>query len=221
MKSIRRIETFHDRYPLVGPAFWIVSVQYFLAQVIVASAWTQPGYNWATNVISDLGATICGTYGGRIVCSPFHGLMNGSFVVLGATMIAGSGLIYHEFRKSRSSKLGFSLMVIAGLGTMLVGLFPENTIYSLHLLGAGMAFLVSDIALVIFARVLPLSKFMRVYTIISSVFLLLALFLYITNNYFGFGAGTMERLATYPQTIWLIVFAFYISKNHFKQKRFR
>ena len=55
----RRIAVFTDKYPLLGPLVWVLSVQYFLVQLIVAAAW-HPPYSWAHNLISDLGNTACG-----------------------------------------------------------------------------------------------------------------------------------------------------------------
>ncbi len=84
-KPARMIQTFNDRYPLVGPAFWISSVQYFITQIVVAHAWTNH-YSLSRNTISDLGNTVCGVYSGRFVCSPLHSWMNASFVVLGLAL---------------------------------------------------------------------------------------------------------------------------------------
>src|SRR4051812_21773515 len=123
MKSGRMVAAFNDKYPMIGPLVWVLSAQYFLIQIIVASAWSL-AYSWKFNVISDLGNTACGQYAGRYVCSPDHALMNASFILLGITMAAGSLLIYQEFKESRASLVGFSLMALAGFGTMLVGLFP-------------------------------------------------------------------------------------------------
>ena len=59
-------------------------LQYYVVQLIVALAWRVP-YSWNGNTISDLGNTMCGKYGSRVVCSPLHGIMNVSFVALGVT----------------------------------------------------------------------------------------------------------------------------------------
>ncbi len=61
------IKTFTDRYPFVGPLIWMLSIQYYIIQVVVAMAWTSP-YSLLRNTISDLGNTACGSYGGRFVC---------------------------------------------------------------------------------------------------------------------------------------------------------
>src|SRR4051794_14748904 len=79
MHPVRYIRVFVDRYALVGPIVWQLSVQYFLVQVVVASAW-KSSYSWRLNAISDLGATSCGQFDGRYMCSPLHALMNTSFI---------------------------------------------------------------------------------------------------------------------------------------------
>ncbi len=215
--AVARVKVFNDRFPYVGPIFWALSIQYYLVQLIVAAAW-QPPYSWLQNAISDLGNTACGPYGDRFVCSPLHPLMNVSFLVLGITMIIGSMLIYHEFRRSPQSAIGFSFMALAGFGTALVGLFPENTVSSLHILGAALPFLTGNIALLIFGGVLNMPQPLRFYTILSGVVALVALSLFLTHTYLGLGQGGMERVLAYPQTIWLIVFGLYMSRDRYRRR---
>ncbi len=216
MKRLRMLKTFTNRYPLVGPAIWVINIQYFIVQVIVASSFT-PHYSWLHNTISDLGNTACGKYGELYVCSPRHDLMNASFILLGLTMIIGSPLIYQEFKKSLGSLVGFSAMAIAGVGVLLVGLFPENTIHLLHGTGAELVFICGNEGLVILSRSLMIPKGLRLYTFLSGSISLVALVLYTTNHYVGIGDGGMERLVAYPQTLWLIIFGIYISSSHIKK----
>lgn len=207
------IKTFTDRYPYIGPTMWMLSLQYFLIQVVVARDWLIP-FSLAQNTISDLGNIACGAYAGRFVCSPLHSLMNGSFITLGVFMATGSLLIYQEFKRDTATLVGFSFMAIAGIGTLLVGLFPENTVSALHILGAFLPFFVGNLGLVILGRVLDLPRWLRIYTMASGVISLVALALFVTHTYLGLGIGGMERLTAYPQTVWLIVFGVYISRNH-------
>lgn len=193
-------------------------MQYFITQLLVAAAWPVP-YNWAQNAISDLGNTVCGMYGTRYVCSPQHDWMNASFIVLGLTMIAGSTLIYHEFHKSMASAAGFTFMAVAGFGTIVVGLFPENTIGVLHILGALLPFGLGNVALILFGLSLGLSRTLRLYTVMSGVIALIALGLFVTHHYLGLGLGAMERITAYPQTVWLVIFGLYMSRNHFRSGR--
>jgi hypothetical membrane protein len=224
MDAANRIKVFTDKYPLIGPTFWIISIQYFIIQLIVALGWPLP-YSFKFNTISDLGNTACGVYDSHYVCSPYFTWMNVSFIVLGATMIAGSSLIYQEFNKNKWNKIGFTFMALAGLGTILVGVFPENTISFLHFSGALLPFLLGNIALVIFAFSLGFEGKFKIYTLLSGIIALLALLLFITKNYLGLGIGGMERLVAHPQTVWLIAFGIYMSKDRFaravKNKRFR
>ncbi len=74
---------------------WICAAQFFVAQVIVQSRWTT-SFSWATNYISDLGNTKCGFYPAvtdSYVCSPWHTLMNLSFVRISVKMGSQSGII--------------------------------------------------------------------------------------------------------------------------------
>ena len=193
-----------------APILWILSVQYFVVQIIVANSWTTP-FSVQNNPISDLGNTVCGEYSGRYVCSPMHDLMNISFVVLGLTMIWGSLLFARQYMKEPWVKFGLYLLALSGLGTILVGLYPENTIASLHVIGATLPFLLGNIALIILGLKLDIPKALRVYTIASGSLALFALALFLSGSYLGLGHGGMERLVAYPQTIWMIVYGIYLS----------
>lgn len=218
MKATRKIAIFTDRYPLVGPIVWILSVQYFVAQIIAASVWS-PAYSWTNNLISDLGNTLCGPYLGRMVCSPDHGLMNLSFVLLGVIMALGSLLIYQEFRESKWSLIGFGMMALAGLGSILVGGFPENTIGLLHQIGAFLGLGVGNLSLIILALALHrVRRSFRIYTIATGIISLAAFILFVSGIHLGIGGGTIERIAGYPQTLWLILFGIYMTRSHLRSK---
>ena len=214
MHKLQRVKVFTDHYPWLGPLIWILSVEFFIAQLVVAAAWTLP-YDWRQNTISDLGSTACSILAGRPVCSPLHGLMNASLIALGIIMASGSLLIYQEFRESRASLLGFSLMASAGIGALLVGLFPENTVAVLHFLGASGPFLLGNLSLVVLGLALyKISPIMRLYTLLSGAIPLFALYLFFTQRYGSLGIGGVERVVAYPQDVWLISFGIYMSRNH-------
>jgi hypothetical membrane protein len=210
MRGIHKIQRFHQRHPRVGPVFYIASIQFFITQLVVALFWPVH-YSLSNNTISDLGNSVCGIYSSRYVCSPAYSWMNASFMILGITMIGGSALLYHQFRKSAGTAVGFSLIGAAGFGTLLVGLFPENTIGFLHSLGAFLPFFLGNIALIVLGLSLELKPAFRVYTIISGVVSLIAFALFISHQYFYLGVGGMERFTAHPQTIWLIIFGIYLS----------
>ncbi len=221
MHPNNRVKVFTDKFPLLGPIIWILSAQYFAAQIIVASTWPK-GYDWAGNFISDLGNTTCGQFASRYVCSPDHPLMNISFILLGIIMAAGSLLIYQEFRESRASLIGFSLMALAGLGSVLVGAFPENTVTGMHVLGAFLALGVGDVSIIILARALGnVRPGFRIFTLWIGIISLAGFLLFISGAHFGVGRGTFERIASYPQTLWLILFGIYMSASHYRHRRLK
>jgi hypothetical membrane protein len=209
MTALKIIKQFSTKYPLVGPLFWLGSIQYFIIQLIVASHWPLQHYSLGHNTISDLGNTACGVYGMNYICSPLHNLMNVSFIVLGLTMIAGSVLLCQKYAESKLVITGFCLMAVAGLGTILVGLFPENTISWLHIAGAAMPFFYGNLGLVILGLSLKIPRYIKIYTVISGIVALAGLILLISDHYLGIGPGGMERIVAYPQTVWLICFGFY------------
>lgn len=217
---MHRIRVFTNRYPFLGPWIYILSVQYFIAQFVVAAAWTAVPYSVKFNVISDLGNTVCGQYGNRFVCSPEHGLMNLSFSLLGITMAIGSLFIYQEFKRTWQSLIGFLLMGLSGVGTLLVGIYPENDNSLLHGIGAGMAFGLGNLSLIVLALAITQAQnLFRWYTGLSGVFALIALGLYLTHTYLGLGQGGMERVVAHPQTIWLILFGAYMTATRYRAHR--
>jgi hypothetical membrane protein len=214
----KKIKSFSDRHLWIGPTVWMLSALYFLAQVFVGWVW-RPPYSIVHNTISDLGNTACGTYGHDYVCSPRHDVMNLAFILLGLVMTTGSLLIYQEFteherRERLAALIGFTLMAVAGIGTIFVGLFPENTISFMHITGAGLAIAGGNLGILILGCILPLPEGLRNFMISLSIISLGALICFASDHYFGIGGGTMERIAAYPETVWLIRFGLYISRNH-------
>lgn len=192
----------------IGGLLWILSLQFFVTQIVVASAWPQK-FSLNYKAISDLGNTECARYAGRFVCSPQHDLMNASFVLLGLTMILGSIFLYQSSKKSSLSTIGFSFMAISGLGTILVGLFPENTNGFMHGLGASLAFLVGNVGVIVTAIALRPPKSVLYFSLFCGTLALISLLLLVTKTYLGLGFGGIERLVVYPQTIWLITLGAY------------
>lgn len=195
---------------LFGSIVWVLNIQYFIVQVVVASRWKTP-FSPLHNTISDLGNTACGPYRGSVVCSPQHLLMNVSFLGLGIGMMLGAAFVHRtQANLARRTAQGIWCMVLAGIGTMLVGLFPENTIGALHTTGASLPFVLGNIALLFLGGTLAMPRVLRIYTLASGLVGLAALVLFTTHTYIGLGIGGTERITAYPQTIWLVVYASYI-----------
>ena len=201
----------------MGPLLFGLSILYFGVQIFVSLVWT-PSYSWSRNSISDLGNTSCRT----TLCSPRHDWMNAEFFVLGFVMAAGSWLILQEFAgrdadERLAARIGFSGLAAGGVGAALVGGFPENTIHAMHILGAGLAIGVGTAGIFVLGLVLslPQGRYLRVGMRVVPPIAVSALILFACHVYLGIGAGTVERLAAYPETVWMIIFGTYISRDHY------
>lgn len=195
-------------------------LQYFVAEAAVIGAWAgQQPYSRRTGYISDLGAAGCGLFDGRDVCSPAHVLMNASFVVQGIGMMVGalllsSALLCTAARPGAQFTLvpggrftwaaavsARSLTAVAGAGTVLVGLVPEDAGSVWHGVGAIMYFGAGSLALLLLGwlwlRQTPLSWPILVCGLVSLGDL-------VTGGVTGMDVpepGTLERLMGYPITI--------------------
>ncbi len=217
------IRTFHDKYDWMGPVMAVLGVWYFVAQIVVGWVFN-PGhaqYSFIANTISDLGNTACGPYGGSYVCSPRYVVMDVSFAVLGLAMLVGSLLIYSEFTKRAfrervAGLIAFVLLAIGGLGAILVGSFPENTNGVVHAIGAAMAIVAGNVGILVLGFVLlSIPEGLRHFMLFAASVSLVAALAFGLSHYFGLGTGGMERIAAYPESVWLIMFGIYMTRDHY------
>lgn len=193
-----------------GAVLWLLAIQFFVVQIVVASQWATP-FSLKTRYISDLGNTVCGRYPNAssvVVCSPGHAVMNASFVLVGITMAAGAVLARRAFTSGARRALAVTLFVAAGVGVMMVGIYPENENITLHSIGAGVNFLAANTALILFGATLPRVPPRPVFRSVSIGFGLVGLVstvLFVVGRDLGLGAGGIERCAAYTTTIWQIV----------------
>lgn len=193
-----------------GAFIWILAIQFFIAQAIVQAAWTTP-FSLTANYISDLGNTTCGPYpvdSNMYVCSPRHAWMNASFIVQGVIILVGIALLARAFPAGRARTVGLVLLALAGPGSILVGMFPENVNITPHTIGAAAHFVSGNLGIAVLGGVLTATRRQRplaIFSIISGIVGLLATMLFISGNYLGTGIGGMERIAAYPLPLWLIV----------------
>jgi hypothetical membrane protein len=219
-----RIRFFTDRYDWMGPAIVVLSSWYFAAQVLVAWVF-RPHYSFVSNAISDLGNTGCPPPDSNI-CSPQHVVMNVSIALLGLAMLVGSVLIFTEFnfsddrgeRERRAAIAGFVCLALGGVGAILVGVVPENVNAAhLHTVGTAMAIGLGQLAILILGLVLlKIDNWLREFMLVTSLLVLLAGIAIAGKHQFGIGGGALERLAQYPESVWLILFGFYISRDHYR-----
>ena len=208
-------------------------VQYFVAESAVIEAWAGPQpYNRATGFISDLGAVSCSVYEDRAVCSPLHVLMNASFVVQGLALILGAvfltaglmcvaarpGVHAQRFHTATADDeprtrvlakpwiMAVAIRIltgVSGLGTVIVGLVPEDVGSPWHFAGALMFFIGGGFALlllgILWFRQTPMSWFIAACGSLCIGAL-------IVGGITGMDVpqpGTLERLMGYPVTIGL------------------
>ncbi|HYW52266.1 MAG TPA: DUF998 domain-containing protein [Gemmatimonadaceae bacterium] len=195
----------------IGAIAWLLAVQFFVAQVVVATAWPRP-FSLRFDYISDLGNTVCGPYPAgstHLVCSPWHLAMNVSFMVLGVTMILGAWLTRDAFPPGWVRTLARVLFAVAGVGVFVVGVYPENTDNERHVLGAGFNFVAGNIAMIVYGLALAqrpsTHRALMIISILAGVLGMLGTLLFITGHFLGIGLGGMERVAAYPMTVWQMV----------------
>ena len=111
-------------------------------------------------------------------------------------------------------------MALGGLGAVLVGVVPENVNWlHLHTVGTAAVIAFGQLAILILGLVLrEIADWLREFMLVTSLLVLLAGISIAGKHQFGIGGGALERLAQYPESVWLILFGFYISRNHYREK---
>jgi hypothetical membrane protein len=172
-----------------------------VAQFVVAMAWVQTqytGYSWLTNYVSDLGNT---------VNSPFSPLFNASIVVLGVFVIVGVLLAWAGFPRGGSRVAGLFLLLIAGVGAILVGLYPQDVNTTAHDIASVMVFLPGALALLILAVGMRTGTFWSSYRGFSAILggVALVSFAYYAPTQLlntTWDPGLVERLIIFPILLW-------------------
>jgi hypothetical membrane protein len=125
-----------------GAIAWLLTLQFFVAETVVALR--QDGrYSYADDVISALGAST----------SPGAQLMNASFVLQGALILAGA-LALRPLLRGTPGRVAVVLLGAAAVGALLVGVFPLDGTPTAHQVGAGLYFPGSTLGLVALAYAL-------------------------------------------------------------------
>lgn len=184
----------------LGAALWVGCLQFFAAEAITAFGW-RGVYSFRQNYISDLGAVNCEAVGD---CSPWHGLMNGSFALQAALILVGAALTRPLFPRGRLTAIALALVAASSFGVFVVGLAPEDVSPSWHYLGAAENLLFCNAGAALMGAAL-LSRAPRVGAagLIAGGGGLAGLACFAAGSYFGLGAGGMERVAAYPFVFWI------------------
>lgn len=122
-------------------------------------------------------------------------------------MLTGAVLIYCRQSKSLINSISFAMIALGGVGSVMVGVFPENSIGILHLIGAVLALAVANLGLIMLSFGLKSeSSWLRVYAFVTGLVALMSLILFAVGWHEPLGVGTLERLASYLYVIWLIIY---------------
>jgi hypothetical membrane protein len=183
-----------DESKIAGPLLLVGGVQFIIA-LIVAEAIYQ-SYSTSTNYISDLG----------VLGKPSAVIFNPSIILLGAVSIIAAYFVKKHFGLG---KIGY-FFVVAGAGTLTVGVFPENTflvqgIPVIHAVAALLAFFIGGIAAVSAYRYTK-PPFNIISVVLGAVSLTASALFFVTYNMgsLGLGIGGMERMIAYPTLLWIV-----------------
>lgn len=179
----------YDSREVAGALVFVGGTQFVLGMLVAEALY--PGYSISQNYISDLGA------------GPSAAIFNSSVFLLGLMVVAGSYFVQRFFR----NRLVTGLLVLAGVGAMGVGIFPENYPV-MHEIVSDVAFIFGGLAPIAAYRLLrkPFNYFSAVLGLVSlcAMVLLSAQYTFgLGEQYFlGLGPGGMERMIMYPILLW-------------------
>ena len=188
-------------------------------QMTVAAQWPAD-YSWQFNLISDLGATMCGiadegTRVERDVCSPWHVLANAATALNGLLLTAGALLLWRALPAGRSARAGLILLTIGGVLVAGVGLTPWDLAPDLHHLFALVQAPVQWVGMLLIAFGTwrsPLPRMLPVLTLIFTAVSLTGFALFIDAIGGGraapLGIGLTERIAFDSLTLWSVAAGF-------------
>ena len=179
----------------LGYAAWLAQPIYLAAEVGLAVA-VGVGYSLRDDTISALG-TSCDP--GAVGCSSAPLAMNLVFVVFGALQAIGALPL---LAGRRSEALVGWLWVVAGLGSVGVGLLPVDSHPSAHALVALPVFAAQPLALLLHARLLRPGAARRTGLLLATVALVgVACFVGLLGH--DHWVGMAERAAIWPAKLWL------------------
>ncbi len=170
----------------------IGSIQWFF--IVLISEGLYPGYVSSFHYVSTLGT------------GQTANLYNASTFLLGVCVVTASFLI----RRFKPSRLFFALLLVAGLGTMGLGVFPEDSrpmhgiVTPITLIFGGLAGAFS-----FKAQTRPLSYLSMILgagSIVVGLLFIPYMGLSVESDamYLGLYKGTLERIVIYPLILWMM-----------------
>ena len=187
----------YDYRKVAGALVFVGGAQFVLGMLVAEALY--PGYSVSQNYISDLGA------------GPSAVIFNSSVFLFGLTIVVSAYFVHRSLKE----RLVAGLLVLAGVGAMGVGLFPENY-PAMHEIVSDIAFIFGGLLPIASYRVLgkPLSYLSVVMGVLSlsAMVLLSAQYSFsLGEQYFlGLGPGGMERMIAYPIVLWATALGGYL-----------
>jgi hypothetical membrane protein len=196
------------RLVILGAVGWTLSIVFFIGQALAETASTRP-YGLATNFISDLGNTACGPFsdGGyhANVCSPLHGLMDGTFIVVGLLQIIGAITTRQAWPRRRLTTFGLTLLAIAGGCLIVIGFTPENINPFLHGEAALLGLDCLNVAMILLGLgVVSASRGLGI-TALAAGIVGIAGRVVFQFSLMGVPVGIAERIADFPATAMVVL----------------
>ncbi len=191
----------------VGAVLIALGVIQFTAAMVVVQA-TYPGYSDLTNYISDLGNT---------TASPWHVVFNVSIIVLGLLAFVGILIAWSGFPRGATRVVGLGLLLVASIGAIGVGLFPENVDPTVHSLASLTVFGPGGVALVVLAAGMRRGTswhWFREASAVLGLITIVSLLYYVPTdaNATIWNAGLIERFIVAPILIWGFVAAVHLAR---------
>jgi hypothetical membrane protein len=189
----------------LGGACWSLLVLFFVGQAVAQAAVTAP-YSLLHNTISDLGATTCGPLAigdyRSEVCSPWHPVMNATFVLSGVLTAAGAGASRLAWPAVRRARWGLVVLALSGAGETVAGLVPHDVNPVPHVAGSIVGILGLNAGVLLLGTALwPARPGLGGAALLAGA---VGLFGFFVAPAAGLPTGLSERLAGYPGVLWLI-----------------
>ncbi|MET7834867.1 DUF998 domain-containing protein [Micromonospora sediminicola] len=193
----------------IAATCWLLATALFLtANVVVGLAWRHPRFSWAEHNVSDLGNVGCGVWDTtrpRLVCSPWHPVMNAAFVAVGVLLALGVLLARTALGSGRAAGATRWLTLAAAVGYVLAGARPADVDENGHLLAALLIFLCGNAGMLVAATAAraPLLRAMRGASVLLGATGTVGVALFWARVDVGIGVGGMERVAVLPLLGWV------------------
>ena len=186
-----------------GAVLFFGVVQFGIFEML--AEFVYPGYSVSSNYISDLGppcpgGTSCASHSSWLI-------FDTSIAILGLTVLLSAYFLHRSFRWKPFT----TMIALAGIGALGVGIFNESAPYDLHGIFSLITFLFIGLSALLSFRLQrpPLSYF----AIFLGLLTLVSLVLYVPDSgaslggALGIGPGGLERLIVYPVLFWSIAFS--------------